>query len=139
MEQLNQLKSLANGVSQVSWWHHTHDTVLFRSIRPSRVTRQVDMAEIGRLSQVTEAVAGVEKPSVKNSQIFRALRASFRPSSLDNRLKFLACHTSHADWLVVKFRPTGQTGQKSPPAELIEIVQYVFHMNLTIRYLILRL
>jgi hypothetical protein len=44
-------------------------TVLFRSIRPSRVTRQVDMAEIHRLSQVTEVVAGVEKPLVKKAKI----------------------------------------------------------------------
>jgi hypothetical protein len=44
-------------------------TVLFRSIRPSRVTEQVDMAEIRRLSQVTEAVAGVEKPLVREVKI----------------------------------------------------------------------
>ena len=42
-------------------------TVLFRSIRPSRVTEQVDMAEIRHLSQVTEAVAGVKKPLVKKA------------------------------------------------------------------------
>ena len=44
-------------------------TVLFRLIRPSRVTRQVDMAEIHRLSQVTEVVAGVKKPLVKKAKI----------------------------------------------------------------------
>src|ERR1700678_776655 len=49
--------------------HPMPNTVLFRSIRPSRVTRQVDMAEIHRLSQVTEVVAGVEKPLVKKAKI----------------------------------------------------------------------
>ena len=47
----------------------SYTTVLFRSIWPSRVTRQVAMAEMGRLSQVTEAVAGVEKPLVKKAKI----------------------------------------------------------------------
>ena len=45
------------------------NTVLFQSIRLSRVTRQVDMAEIHRLSQVTEVVAGVEKSLVKKAKI----------------------------------------------------------------------
>ena len=45
------------------------NTVLFQSIQPSCVTGQVDMAEICRLSQVTEAVAGVEKPLVKKAKI----------------------------------------------------------------------
>ena len=44
-------------------------TVLFRSTWPSHITRQVDMAKIRRLSQVTEAVVGVEKPLVKKAKI----------------------------------------------------------------------
>ena len=43
-------------------------TVLFQLIRPSRVTGQVDMAKIRRLSQVTEAVVGVEKSLVKKAK-----------------------------------------------------------------------
>jgi hypothetical protein len=40
-------------------------TVLFRSIRPSRVTRQVVLDEIGCLSCVTRRVVGFEKPLAK--------------------------------------------------------------------------
>ena len=47
----------------------TFTTVLFRSIRPSHITRQVDMAEIRLLSQVTEALATVKKPLVKKAKI----------------------------------------------------------------------
>jgi hypothetical protein len=49
-------------------WIDHHDTVLFRLIRLSRVTGQVDMAKIRRLSQVSEAVVGVEKLLVKKAK-----------------------------------------------------------------------
>ena len=45
-------------------------TVLFQSIWLSCVTRQVDMAKICRLSQVTEAVVSVKKPLVTKTKIY---------------------------------------------------------------------
>ena len=48
--------------------HHDEDTVLFRSIRPSRVPRGVAMAEIGWLSRVPAPVA-IAKRSKNRSNI----------------------------------------------------------------------
>ena len=77
------LISRFQGVDSLPAHHHSQfkhfHTVLFQSIRPSCVTGQVDMAEIRHLSQVTEAVTGVEKPLVKKAKknLFGALRAAF--------------------------------------------------------------
>ena len=53
---------LSSVLSSPNLAYHSAITVPFKSIRPSRVTSQVDVAEIGCLSQVTGWVAGCDRP-----------------------------------------------------------------------------
>jgi hypothetical protein len=76
-------------------------TVLFRSIRPSRVTKGVAMAEIGCLSHVTPSVAML-KMWQKIRQIFLGPAGRYKCNFRDVKIifwpEFLARHSSQASW-----------------------------------------
>jgi hypothetical protein len=85
-------------------------TVLFRSIRPSRVTRQVVLDEIGCLSHVTRRVVGFEKPLAKWSKknpFFSSPAGAYVLATLSSWSIFLVGHKSPTNRSVPKLRPLG--------------------------------
>ena len=111
----NPSRSLLIRLCEGLFQSHLCNTVLFRSIRPSRVTRLVDMAEIGCFSCVTDSLAGIKIRIGTSGASAGRLRPAFWPKIL-----VLSPVTRRLDDAEI----SSTCSQVTPLAELIEIVQY---------------